>query len=61
MPWEVTIRRGDGGPLGDISTVCAGIEAAVPGMRFFQEPSGADRIAAARARYRVPRLHPADL
>ena len=50
MPWEVTIRRPDGEPLGDLPAVRAGIEAAVPGMQFFRQPSGADRIAAARAR-----------
>jgi hypothetical protein len=50
MPWEVTIRRAGEEPLGDISTARAGIEAAVPGMQFYQETSGAERIAAARAR-----------
>jgi hypothetical protein len=50
MPWEVTIRRSEGEPLGDLPAVRAVIEAAVPGMQFYQEPSGAERIAAARAR-----------
>ena len=50
MPWEVTIRRADGDPLGDFPTVRAGIEAAVPGMQFFRQPSGADRVAAAHTR-----------
>src|SRR5687768_951308 len=50
MPWEVTIRRADGEPLGDVPAVRERIEATVAGMRFFQEPSGAERVAAARAR-----------
>lgn len=49
MPWEVTIRRTDGTPLGDLAAVRRQIALAVPGMRFYREPSGPEKIAAARA------------
>lgn len=48
MPWEVTIRRPDGSPLGDIESVRRQMTSAVPGIQFHQEPSGSERIAAAR-------------
>jgi hypothetical protein len=49
MPWEVTIRRTDSAPLGDLATVRQQIAAALPAMRFHREPSGPEKIAAARA------------
>ena len=48
MPWEVTIRRADGKPLGDLSSVRQQIAVAVPAMEFYREPSGQEKIAAAR-------------
>lgn len=50
MPWDVTIRRPDGEPLGDVDAVCERIAEAVPDVQFYREPSGAERIAAVRAR-----------
>lgn len=49
MPWEITIRRGDGEPLGDLTTVRELFVAAIPGLQFYREPSGPEKIAAARA------------
>lgn len=49
MPWEVTIRRSDHSSLGDREEVRGQIIASLPGIRFYREPSGADKIAAARA------------
>jgi hypothetical protein len=49
MPWEVTIRRADGAPLGDLAAVRQQIAAALPAIQFDREPSGAEKIAAARA------------
>jgi hypothetical protein len=49
MPWDVTIRRADKAPLGDMAAVRRQITASLPGICFYQEPSGADKITAARA------------
>lgn len=49
MPWEVTIRRADGAPLGDQAAVRQQIAADLPAMQFYREPSGPEKIAAARA------------
>lgn len=49
MPWEVTIQRTDGAPLGDLATVRQQFEAALPALQFYREPSGLEQIAAARA------------
>jgi hypothetical protein len=37
-------------PLGDVSLVCQGIEAALPETQFFREPSGKEKMEAAIAR-----------
>jgi hypothetical protein len=49
MPWELTIRSPDNADLGDTATVREKITAAIPGIQFHIEPSGAKQIAAARA------------
>jgi hypothetical protein len=49
MPWEITIRRADDAPLGDFASVRQQIEFALPPIRFYRQPSGPERIAAARA------------
>jgi hypothetical protein len=49
MPWELTIRRADGAPLGDLAGVRQQIAAALPAMQFHRELSGPETIAAARA------------
>lgn len=49
MPWEVTIRRADGAPLGGLAAVQQQITAAVPAVEFRREPSGLEQIAAASA------------
>jgi hypothetical protein len=49
MPWEVTIRQADGTPLGDLAVVRQQIAVSVPAMQFHREPSGPEKIAAARA------------
>jgi hypothetical protein len=49
MPWEVTIRSPDNAALGDAATVREKITAAIPGIQFHVEPSGAEQIIAARA------------
>src|SRR5436190_1036567 len=49
MPWEITIRSPDNAVLGDAATVREKITAAIPGIQFHVEPSGAERIIAARA------------
>lgn len=48
MPWEVTIRQTDGTPLGDVEAVRNQIAAALPAVSFYREPSGAEKIVAAR-------------
>lgn len=55
MPWEVTIRRADGAPLGDLAYVRQQITNALPAIQFYRAPSGLERIAAARAKgYEYP-------
>jgi len=49
MPWEVTIRRADGAPLGELATVRQQIAAALPALQFHREPSGPEKMAAAHA------------
>jgi hypothetical protein len=48
MPWEITIRRPDGSPLGDLVSVRHQMTHAVPGIVFYQEPSGTEKVAAYR-------------
>ena len=50
MPWEVSLRRKDDHPLGEVSLVCKGIEAALPETRFYREASGKEKMEAAIAR-----------
>jgi len=47
MPWELTIARADHAPLGDVEAVRRAVEAAIPGIRFYREPGGIEKIAAA--------------
>lgn len=47
MPWELTISRAGQLPLGDIEAVRRAVETAVPGVQFYREPSGLEKIAAA--------------
>jgi hypothetical protein len=49
MPWEVTIKRLDGAPLGDLASVRQQITNALPAIQFYRVPSGLEKIAAARA------------
>jgi hypothetical protein len=44
MPWEIAIKRPDGGSLGSQREVRTSIEAAFPGVRFFREPSGPEKL-----------------
>jgi hypothetical protein len=48
MPWEVTIKHADGLELGDFEYVQQQINTALPGIQFCREPSGLEKIAAAR-------------
>jgi hypothetical protein len=50
MPWEVTIRRSDGAPLGDLEVVRQQIASALPTIQFQRESSGLEKIAFARAK-----------
>jgi hypothetical protein len=49
MPWEITIRTADGSPLGERDMVRERIRDAFPGVQFYWEPSGLEKIAAFRA------------
>jgi hypothetical protein len=46
MPREITIVRRDGSPLGDIASGRGAVESALPGVRFFRDPSGLEKMAA---------------
>lgn len=50
MPWEVTIRKADGAPLGDLKVVRQQIISALPTIQFQRESSGLEKIAFARAK-----------
>ena len=50
MPWAVTIRRADDAPLGDMDSVRERILKSLPEIKFGRLPSGAEKIAAARAK-----------
>lgn len=50
MSYSVSIRRADRSPLGDLETVERAISAAFPGVQFYGEPSGAEKIEVMRAR-----------
>jgi hypothetical protein len=47
MPWDLTIARADRSPLGEIASVRQAVESALPDVRFYREPSGVEKIAAA--------------
>lgn len=49
MSWDVTIRHADGSPLGERESVKRAISAVFAGVQFYREPSGPEKIAAARA------------
>lgn len=49
MPWEVVIQLADGAEPGDVASVRERMTAALPGIHFCTEPSGPEKIAAARA------------
>jgi hypothetical protein len=50
MSWTVYARCGDRSPLGDREAVEQAIASAVPGVRFYHEPSGPEKIAVTRER-----------
>jgi hypothetical protein len=47
MPRELTIVHADRLPLGDIEAVRRAVETDIPGVRFYREPSGVEKMAAA--------------
>lgn len=47
MPWELTISREDQDSLGDLESLQKAIESAIPGVEFYREPSGLEKMAAA--------------
>jgi hypothetical protein len=48
MPWEVVIQSPDNAELGDLAAVRDKMTAALPGIQFYSEPSGPEKLAAAR-------------
>ena len=46
MSWDLTIKRGDGVPLGETERVKEAIQNACPGVEFYREPSGPEKLAA---------------
>jgi hypothetical protein len=48
MPWEVTLQRIDGQPMGELSALRTRIESAVPDIQYHTEPSGLERLEAAK-------------
>jgi hypothetical protein len=54
VPWEITIKRPDGSSLGSQTDVQAAIERAFPGVQFYREPSGSEKLASLPAGMKVP-------
>ena len=50
MPWELTIRRRDNTPMGEMDLVRQQMTRSLPGLQFYLEPSGAEKLAALDAR-----------
>jgi hypothetical protein len=48
MPWEVTLQRIDRQPMGELTVLRKCIESAVPGIQYHSEPSGLERLEAAK-------------
>jgi hypothetical protein len=47
MPWEIAIVRPDRLPLGDVASVRHAVESEMPGVQFFRDPSGLEKMTAA--------------
>jgi hypothetical protein len=54
MPWTISISRCDGLPLGDVSTVQDAVHENIPGIRFWREPSGTEKLAAMKLNTPLP-------
>ena len=48
MPWEVTLLRIDRQPMGELSSLRTCIESAVPDVQYHTEPSGLEKLEAAK-------------
>lgn len=48
MPWEVTIRRRDHQSMGEVDALRTSIQNAIPDIQYHMEPSGLEKIEAAR-------------
>lgn len=48
MPWEVTLQRIDGQPLGELAALRTCIESALPAIQYHTEPSGLEKLEAAK-------------
>jgi hypothetical protein len=54
VPWDITIKRRDGTSLGSPAEVRVALERAFPGVTFYREPSGAEKLASLPAGLEVP-------
>jgi hypothetical protein len=54
MPWEITIKHPDGLPLGTPLEVSDHIARAFPGVQFYREPSGPEKLASLPPGIEVP-------
>ncbi len=48
MPWEVTLQRIDRQSMGDLTVLRTCIETAVPDIQYHTEPSGLEKLEAAK-------------
>jgi hypothetical protein len=56
MPWEIIIKRLDGLPLGTPQEVSDLIAEAFPGVEFYREPSGQEKLAVLPLGLEVPEV-----
>ena len=54
MPWEITITRRDGEPLGSPKDVIQAISRAFPDVMFYREPSGTEKMASLPPDLEIP-------
>ena len=58
MPWTIIIQCRDGGKLGQIDALRDRFSECVPGLQFYREPSGKEKLAASSIEYpEVVRRH----
>jgi len=51
MPWEVALKRRDGQPIATIEDFRETLPQILPGLQFYREPSGKEKMAAVKIEF----------